>query len=142
MLCQFQVYSKVNHTSPLFLKFFSYIGFYRVLLEIPVLYTRSLYSSVYRSIQASQMALVVKNPLANAGNIKDASSIPGSRRYPRGGHGNSLQYSCLENPSKRIRKRNTKRSLTGCKQSDTTEATEKEQVNPNLQFLSLPLIFW
>ena len=41
---------------------------------------------------------MVKNPLANAGEIKDASSIPGSERSPGGGHGNPLQYPCLENP--------------------------------------------
>jgi len=39
---------------------------------------------------ASQVALVVKNPLANAGDIRDAGSIPGSKRSPRGGHGNQL----------------------------------------------------
>ena len=42
-----------------------------------------------------EMALVAKNPPANAG---DAGSIPGLGRFPRGGHGNPLQYSCLENP--------------------------------------------
>ena len=45
---------------------------------------------------ASQVALVVKNLPANAGDIRDVGSIPGSRRSPRGGHGNPLQYSCLE----------------------------------------------
>ena len=44
------------------------------------------------------MALVVKNPLANAGDIRDQGSIPGLGRSPGGGHGNPLQYSCLENP--------------------------------------------
>ena len=43
------------------------------------------------------MVLVVKNPAANAGDVGDASSIPGSRGSPRGGSGNPLQYSCLEN---------------------------------------------
>ena len=43
------------------------------------------------------MALVVKNLPANAGGIRDAGSIPGSGRSPGGGHGNPLQYSCLEN---------------------------------------------
>ena len=47
------------------------------------------------------MALVVKNPPANAGDIGDMSSIPGSGRSPGGVHGNSLQYSCLENPMDR-----------------------------------------
>ena len=42
-------------------------------------------------------ALVVKNLPANAGNIRDTGSIPGSGRSPRGGHGNPLQYSCPEN---------------------------------------------
>ena len=39
----------------------------------------------------------IKNPPANAGDIRDASSIPGSERSPGGGHGNPLQYSYLEN---------------------------------------------
>ena len=47
---------------------------------------------------ASQMALVVRNLPANAGDIKDKGSIPGSERSPGGGHGNPLQYSCPENP--------------------------------------------
>ena len=46
---------------------------------------------------ASQVALVVKNLPANAGNIRDLGSIPGLGRSPGGGHGNPLQYSCLEN---------------------------------------------
>ena len=46
---------------------------------------------------ASQVALVVKNPPANAGDIGDASLIPGLRRSPGVGNGNLLQYSCLEN---------------------------------------------
>ena len=50
---------------------------------------------------ASQVALVVKNPPANAGDRGDAGSIPGSGRSPGGGHGNLLQYSCLENPMDR-----------------------------------------
>ena len=46
----------------------------------------------------SQIALAVKNPPANEGDIRGASSIPGSGRSLGGGHGNPLQYSCLENP--------------------------------------------
>ena len=41
---------------------------------------------------------MVENPPANAGAVRDAGLIPGSGRLPGGGHGNSLQYSCLENP--------------------------------------------
>ena len=44
---------------------------------------------------------MVKNQPANAGNIRDAGSIPGSGRFPGGGHGNPLQYCCLENPMDR-----------------------------------------
>ena len=44
------------------------------------------------------VALEVKNPPANAGDIKDVGSIPGMGRSPGGGHGKPLQYSCLENP--------------------------------------------
>jgi len=46
----------------------------------------------------SQVTLVVKNPPANAGNVRDVGSIHGSGGSPGGGHGNPLQYSCLENP--------------------------------------------
>ena len=46
---------------------------------------------------ASQVAQVVKNRPANAGDINDMSLIPGSGRSLGGGHGNPLQYSCLEN---------------------------------------------
>ena len=44
---------------------------------------------------------VAKNPPANAGDLGDASSIPGLGRSPGGGNGNPLQYSCLENPMDR-----------------------------------------
>ena len=49
-------------------------------------------------IWASQVALVVKNSPANAGDMRDKGLIPGSGRSPGGGHGNPLQHSCLENP--------------------------------------------
>ena len=44
---------------------------------------------------------MVENPPANAGNVRDSGSIHGSGGSPRGGHGNPLQYSCLENPMDR-----------------------------------------
>ena len=44
---------------------------------------------------------MVKNLPANAGDIRDAGSIPGSGRSPGGGNGNPHQYSCLENPMDR-----------------------------------------
>ena len=46
---------------------------------------------------ASQVALAVKNPPANAGDTGVVGLIPGSGRVPGGGIGNPLQHSCLEN---------------------------------------------
>ena len=46
---------------------------------------------------ASQVVLVMKNPPASAGDVRDAGSIPGLGRSPGGRHGNRLQYSCHEN---------------------------------------------
>ena len=64
---------------------------------------------------------MVKKLPVNAGDIKDASSIPGSGRSPGGEHGSLPQCSCLENPPRQS-------SLTDCsprgsKESDMTEAT-------------------
>ena len=47
------------------------------------------------------MALVVKNTVANAGDIRDAGMTPGSGRSPAGVHGNPLRYSCVEDPMHR-----------------------------------------
>ena len=55
---------------------------------------------------------MVKNLPANAGDIRDAGLIPGSGRPPGGGHGNSLQYSCLENLMDRGAWRATVHSVT------------------------------
>ena len=66
----------------------------------------------------SQVALVVKNSPANAGDIKDTGSVPGSGRSPGGGHGNSLQHLCLENPMDRGPGWATVHGVT---ESDTTE---------------------
>ena len=47
------------------------------------------------------MALMVKNPPAKAGGVRDMGLISGSGGSPGGGHGYPLQYSCLENPMDR-----------------------------------------
>ena len=49
-----------------------------------------------------EMALVVKNMPANAGDVRDSGLVPGLGRPPGGEHGDSLQYSCLENPMDRV----------------------------------------
>ena len=46
----------------------------------------------------SEVALVVKNTPVSEGDIRDMGSVSGLERSPAGGHGNQLQYSCLENP--------------------------------------------
>ena len=64
--------------------------------------TTVLLKYLYTFYWATQAALVVKKNLpANAGNVRDPGSIPGLGRPPGGGHGNPLQFSCLENPMDR-----------------------------------------
>ena len=53
---------------------------------------------IFHTPWASQVVLVVKNLPANEGDVRETSSIPGLGRSPGGQGGNSLQYSCLENP--------------------------------------------
>ena len=55
------------------------------------------HTHIYIYTWPSQAALVVKNLPASAGDIRDMDSISWSGRSPGGGHGNSLQYSCLKN---------------------------------------------
>ena len=86
-------------------------------------------------IGASQVALVVKNLPANAGDIRDVGSVPGLGRFPAGGHGSPFQYSCLKES-------HGQRSLAGYgpqghKESDTTEATQHTACR--CQFLYLVL---
>ena len=57
--------------------------------------TRTKLEESCKVLRASHVALVVKNPPANVEDIRDSGSVPGS------GHGNPLQYSCLENPMDR-----------------------------------------
>ena len=72
---------------------------------------------------ASQVALVVKNLSANAGDVRDVGLIPGSGTSPEGGNGNRLQYSCLGNPMDRgawwARVRRVTKSFDRTKQMST-----------------------
>ena len=77
-----------------------------------------LFNNPYK--RASQVALVVKNLPANAGDARDMGLILGSGRSPGGEHGNPLQYSCLENPMDRGAWWATDNRV---KESDTTEVT-------------------
>ena len=70
--------------------------------------------------RASQVVLAAKNLPANAGDIRDMGSISGSGRSPGEGNGNTLQYSCLENPMDREAWWATVHRVT---ESDMTEAT-------------------
>ena len=67
------------------------------------------------------MVLLVKNLPAKAGDIGDMGSISGLGRSSRGGHGNPLQYFCLEDPHGQ--KSLAGYSPQGHKESDTTEVT-------------------
>ena len=61
---------------------------------------------------ASQVTLVVKNPSATAGDVRDLGLIPRLGRSPEGEHGNPLQYCCLENPMNRGAWRSTVNRVT------------------------------
>ena len=74
----------------------------------------------YVNSWASQATLVVRNPPANAGDLRDMGSIPELGRSPGGGHGNPLQYFFLENPMDRGAWRSTVHRVA---ESDMTEAT-------------------
>ena len=62
---------------------------------------------------------MVKNLSADEGDVRDLDSIPGLGRSPGGGHGNPVQYSCLENSIDRGAWRATVHGVT---ESDMTEA--------------------
>ena len=70
---------------------------------------------------ASQVALLVKNLPANAGYARDVGSIPGSGRFPGGGHGYPFQYPCLANSMNRGAWQAA--CPWGHKELDSTEAT-------------------
>ena len=72
----------------------------RISARIFIKISKHLYIEFFEpfcNIRACQVELVVKNPTANAGDLRDTGSIPGLGRSSGRGHGNPLQYSCLEN---------------------------------------------
>ena len=71
---------------------------------------------------------MVKNPPANAEDVRDTGLISGSGRSPEGGNGNPLQYSCLENPMLRGVWWAT---IHGAADLDTTEHNTAEQAAPD-----------
>ena len=77
---------------------------------------------------------MAKNPLANAGDMRDTGLIPGSEKSPGGGNGNPLRYSHLENPMDRGAWRATIHRVT---ESDMTEATEHARLLTVLCRLSI-----
>ena len=77
------------------------------------------YTTKHYLLWASQVALVVKNPPASAGDVGDMGSIPGSGRNPGEGNGNPLQYSCLESPMDRGAWHRIAESQTWLKQLNT-----------------------
>ena len=70
---------------------------------------------------------MVKDLPANARDIRDAGSVPGSARSPGGGHDNPLQYSCLENP-------HGQRSLAGCSPWGQKSQIQLKQLNRQYEF--------
>ena len=82
---------------------------------------------------------MVKNPPANAGDKRDTGSIPGFGRCPGEGHGNPLQYSCLENPMDRGAWRATahriKKSWTRLKQLSMCTSFCRKNIKLSQSFL-------
>ena len=85
---------------------------------------------------------MVRNLPANARDVRDAGSVPGSGRSPGGGHGNPLQSSCLENPMVRAAWRATVHGVT---ELDTTEhySVLRPEIGMVSQLLADPLhLLW
>ena len=81
--------------------FCQHFSIFRIPLKIfQIAYqSKKNYHTQYMLPEISQVALVVKNPPAKAGDIRDAGSVPGMERSPGEGDSNSLQHFCLEAPT-------------------------------------------
>ena len=84
---------------------------------------------------------MVKNLPAKAGDIRDAVSIPRSRRSHGGGHGNPFQYSCLENPMDRGAWQTMVQRVTKS-QIQLKWPSTHERILLQLQVLPLDLLWW
>ena len=81
----------------------------------------------FNSLWASQVAQLVKNLPANAGDTRDVGSIPGSGRSSGEGNGNPLQYFCLGNPMDRRAWQGY--SPCGHRELDMTECTSNSNID-------------
>ena len=109
------------------------MGLHRVGHDRSNLAVAAPYISQYPGRRTSLMAQwVKKNPPVNAGDTRDAGSIPGWERSPGGGNGNPLQYSCLENPMDRGAWWATGHRVT--KVSDVTKRLKSKVQGPLPQF--------
>ena len=87
------------------------------------------------------MALVIKNPPANTGDIRDESSIPRLGRPPGEENGNPLQYSCLENPMDRGAWRATVHGVTRVRHDLATKSLNQDKhILLNIHISSCALI--
>ena len=115
--------------------------FVRVLVNL-FKHSLTVYNSVVLwvflwTVWASQVVLVVRNPLANAGDVKDMGSNPGLERSSAEGHSNPLQYSCLENPTDRRAWWATVQRVAQCQ--TWLKWFSSEQV---IEFFPVPSIEW
>ena len=69
--------------------------------EIVQIVSHFIFPIIVQIVSHISSWIQLKNPPANAGDIRDIDSIPLSGRFPGGGHSNPLQYSCLKNPMDR-----------------------------------------
>ena len=101
------------------------------------------------ALRASQVALVVKNLSANAGDLRDIGLIPGWERFPGGEYGNPLHCSYLENPmnGQRSLAGYSAKSQTGLKQLSTRARTDRKQFklflrNKNMSLKSRKMVLF